>query len=208
MTENTTEKPGLLTKAQAISLAFQLAGPDAGEDAIAAQVKRILNATSVGSPVLYEFESFQKRADTVEDTKVILGTLLLVDVEESSQRGVLFLKSDKKHERWNKDGKEHARTERIDGKGVGLPILKDAGKLIGHKVALTVEVQVSDSGKNRVITRIADRGIDEAYNETAEDYQPSLEGVKTEKLRYGGSLAKLKNARAEAQAKAAAAAQG
>lgn len=208
MTENATEKPGLLTKAQTISLAFQLAGPDAGEDAIAAQVTRILNTIGAGSPVVYAFDSFEKRADSVENTKTVLGTLLLVDVEESSQRGVLFLKSEQAHPKWNPNGKELARTERIDGKAIGRPLLQDAGKLIGHKVALTVEVQVSDSGKNRVAIRISDRGIDEAYNEAAEDYQPDVSKVDVKKLRYGGSLANLKHARAEAQAKAAAAAQG
>jgi len=202
MTESTTETPGLLSKAQTISLAFQLAGPDADESAIAAQVSRILSATGAGSPVLYAFDSFEKRAGTVEATKTVLGTLLLVDVEESSQRGVLFLKSEQAHQKWNPNGKELARTERIDGKAVGRPLLQDAGKLIGHKVAVTVEVQVSDSGKNRVAIRIADRGVDENYDATAEDYQPDLSKVNVEKLRYGGSFKNLEAARAAAAAKA------
>lgn len=192
MTENTP----ILSKAQTIALAYQLAGAGAGDDAVAAEVTRILNGASIGSPILYAFDSFEKRAENVEDTKTVLGTLLLVDVEESSQRGVLFLKSDKAHERWNPLGKEHVRTERIDGKKVGLPILKEAGTLIGHKVALTVEVQVSDSGKNRVVVRISDRGVDENYNADAEDYQPDVSKLDTKKLRYGGSFANLLAARA------------
>lgn len=200
MTDNTP----ILNKAQTVALAFQVAGPAATEAEVAAQVTRILNGIGEGSPIAYAFDSFEKRAENVEAVKTVLGTLLLFDVEESSQRGVLFLKSETAHERWNPKGKEHARTERIDGKGLGLEVLKAAQSLIGHKVALTVEVQVSDSGKNRVITRISDRGIDENYNADAEEYQPDLEKVKTDKLRYGGSLANLNTARAEAQARKAA----
>jgi hypothetical protein len=194
MTENTP----ILNKAQTIALAFQIAGPGATDQAIADEVTRILNATGEGSPIIYAFDSFEKRSENVEATKTVLGTLLLVDVEESSQRGVFFLKSDKAHERWNPLGKEHVRTERIDGKELGRPLLKEAGRLIGHKVALTVEVQVSDSGKNRVVTRISDRGLDENYNENAEEYQPDVSKLDTKKLRYNGSFAKLKEARAAA----------
>ncbi len=198
-----TDTTPILNKAQTVALAFQVAGPDATEDAVAAQVTRILNGISEGSPIVYAFDQFEKRSENVEATKTILGTLLLLDVEESSQRGVLFLKSEQAHERWNPKGKEHARTERIDGKGLGREVLREAGKLIGHKVALTVEVQTSDKGKNRVVTRISDRGLDESYNESDEAFQPDLEKVNVSKLRYGGSLDTLKAMRAEAAARRA-----
>lgn len=190
----------ILTQAQTIALAFQTAGPGADENAIAAEVTRILSAIGTGSPVLYAFDQHARRAENVEDTKTVLGTLLLVDVEESSQRGVLFLKSDKAHERWNPLGKEHVRTERIDGKKVGFPLLQEAGKLIGHKVAITVEVQLSDSGKNRVAVRISDRGIDPDYEagKNTDTFAPDTSKVDTKKLRFGGSLAQLEAARAQA----------
>lgn len=198
-----TDTSPILNKAQTIALAFQVAGPGASEQEVADQVTRILNGISQGSPIAYAFESFEKRAEHVEAVKTVLGTLVLFDVEESSQRGVLFLKSESAHERWNPKGKEHARTERIDGKGPGLEVLREAGKLIGHKVALTVEVQLSDSGKNRVVTRISDRGVDENYNPSDEAYQPDLDKVTVSKLRYGGSLANLTAAREAAAARKA-----
>lgn len=191
----------ILSKPQVIALAFQTAGPGADEKAIADEVTRILNATGTGSPVLYAFDQFEKRAGNVEDTKTVLGTLLMVDVEQTSQRGVLFIKSDQAHPKWNPLGKENARTERIDGKELGKPLLREAGKLIGHKVAITVEVQLSDSGKNRVAVRISDRGIDPEYeaNKNTEAYEPDLSKLDAKKLRYGGSLATLEAARAQQQ---------
>lgn len=192
----------ILTQAQTIALAFQTAGPGADENAIAAEVTRILSAIGTGSPVLYAFEQHAKRAENIEDIKTVLGTLTMVDVENTSQRGVLFVKSDHSHPKWNPEGKELARTERIDGKGLGKPLLQEAGKLIGHKVAITVEVQTSDSGKNRVAVRISDRGIDPEYEagKNTDAYTPDTSKIDVKKLRYGGSLAALEAARAQAAA--------
>lgn len=195
MTENTP----ILNKAETVALAYQLAGAGATEDAVAAEVTRILNGTSTGSPIIYAFDSFEKRAEGIADTKTILGTIIHVDVEESSQRGVIFLKSEQAHEKWNPTGKENVRTERIDGKELGRPVLKDAGALIGHKVALTVNVEETPGGKVRVTQRISDRGVDENYADGSEAYTPDLSKVKTEKLRYGGSYENLKAARAQAK---------
>lgn len=190
----------ILSQAQVIALAFQTAGPGADEKAIADEVTRILSATGTGSPVLYAFEQHAKRAENIEDIKTVLGTLTMVDVENTSQRGVLFVKSDHAHAKWNPEGKELARTERIDGKGLGKPLLQEAGKLIGHKVAITVEVQTSDSGKNRVAVRISDRGIDPEYEagKNTDAYTPDTSKIDVKKLRYGGSLAALEAARAAA----------
>lgn len=202
MTENTP----ILSKAQTVALAYQLAGAGASEDAVAAEVTRILNGVSTGSPIVYAFDSFEKRAEGIADTKTILGTVIHVDVEESSQRGVIFLKSESAHEKWNPLGKENVRTERIDGKEIGLPLVREASKLIGHKVALTVNVEETPNGKVRVAQRVSDRGVDAEYSETAEAYTPDLSKVKADKLRYQGSFANLKAKRAE-QAAARAAAQ-
>lgn len=182
----------IISQGQIVQTAFLLAGAGASEDQVAAEVTRILIGVGEGSPILYAFTQVAKREENVEGTKTILGTIIHADVEETSQRGVIFLKSETSHPQFNPLGKENVRTNRIDDdKSGGKALLNGAVGLIGHKVALTVQVEKTASNKVRVVTRISDRGVDENYVKGSADATPDLSKVTVSKLKFCGDPARL-----------------
>lgn len=182
----------IMSKGQIVQTAFLTAGPDATEAEVAAQVTRILTGLSEGSPIVYAFTQATKRGENVDGVKTILGTIIHTDVETTSERGLIFLKSENSHPQHNPLGKENVRTERIDDeKSGGRELLNQALSLIGHKVAMTVEVQKTSTNKVRVVTRITDRGPDENYVKGSADATPDLSKVTVSKLKFGGDPANL-----------------
>ncbi|MGP5523476.1 hypothetical protein ACTXM3_09280 [Glutamicibacter arilaitensis] len=96
------------------------------------------------------------------EIKHISGVVLGVRKEASSQRGVIFLKTEP-HERWNPRGIEIARTERLDSDGLALKMARELRELVGHRIVATVEVRMVSDYKVRVLSHYTVTGRDQHY---------------------------------------------
>ncbi len=166
-------------KAQIVLAASITAGAGATEEQVAEEAKRIIARLSPGSTILYEFDRADKREENTEKVKTFKATIVAVDKELSSTRGVVFLKT--QPSKWHPDGKEHMRTDRTDSTE-GKTLAKLAQSLIGHQVTVTVGIENGSDNRVRVLRGLKDDGVDPKFNPSDAEYQPSFDKLDVSKL--------------------------
>lgn len=157
-------------KAQIVLTAISAAGPGAADADVTRQVTRAIGLLSEGSPALRAFEQQEQRANNTEKVASFGGSVLFVDLEQSSSRPVVFLRTQPSEH--HPDGIEHVRMDRTDSAdGDSVKALaKQATQLVGHKVGVTLRVEKfipkgsTSSRKVRTLISIEDRGPDETLN--------------------------------------------
>lgn len=165
---------------QAIIAAATLAGPGASNGKVTDEFWRILTLVDKESPI-------RRKLETVEQTKTVYGTLLGVDKEVTSNRGVVFL-STKPHAKYNPEGKDMARSDFLTNP-VARDLMNKAKSLVGHRVALTLVVVETENNKAREIVRLEDQGVDREYDADSAKYQPSYDKLDVSKLASHGAKA-------------------
>lgn len=144
-------------KAQIIISAFTAAGPGANDDAILSQQSRILDALSDGSPMLNAFDRAKDRADQTVSTAGVIGEVIYVDTEATSNRPIVFLRTGTDR---STDGIEHFRLDRLDSQDSERVrnLANELMKLVGHRVLVQKVVEKGKGGNVRVIRGVQDRG--------------------------------------------------
>jgi hypothetical protein len=142
-------------KNQIVIAAVGAAGP-VGDDRAAWSdrvVEMAAQITAMSSPN----SDVMTTIDSVSNAKVFTATLLEIKKEQSSTRGLLTLKT--RVSEHSPDGTEQARTERTDTRQ-GIAMARRCRALVGHRVAVWVEVQTMKNSTNkvRVIAHIEDLG--------------------------------------------------
>lgn len=148
-------------KTQIILNAVTSSGAGATDQQIVEQVKRTVTLLTEGSLALRAFETYEYRASKVESTKTFPGSVLYVDLEESSNRPIVFFKT-KPDSEYCPDGVEHVRLDRTDSAegGQSKALARLAQDLIGHKVLISVSIEKAGKTKVRILKAIEDRGVD------------------------------------------------
>lgn len=121
-----------------------------------------------------ENSNVAKAVDVIGTCKVFKGTILAVEKEQSSTRGVVTLSTGTQKEQVHSltkqplpMGQECVRTDRTDN-ALGKAIALKSRGLTFHSVLVWVEVETMANGnKSRVLRHIQDLGIDPAYAEHA-----------------------------------------
>lgn len=167
------------TRTQIVLAASIVAGKGADENAVAGEVLRIISRLSEGSPVMNAFDAIEKRDENTDKVKTFRAVILHVDKEITSNRGVLFLKTEPS--KWHPNGKEFLRTEITKNNPAGTEMAKLAQSLIGHQVVLSVAVENTGEVKVRVLRNIEDQGPAEGYDQANPEFQADLDS--TEPLR-------------------------
>ncbi|MBF4549453.1 hypothetical protein [Pseudoclavibacter sp. VKM Ac-2888] len=149
-------------------------GADYTDQHVGDAIKRILESTMPGSNIDRIVRSLDFEAAKVVETKTFVGTVIHVDRDLKSQRGIVILKTSV-HPKHNKLGQDLVRSDRLDGpKSEAVSeLMKQTLALVGHKVAVTVNMVASKDGdmKYRVLAGLEDRGVDPAYNAGNPEYQ-------------------------------------
>lgn len=137
-------------------------------------IKRILESTMPGSNIDRIVRALDFEAAKVSETKTFVGTVIHVDRDLKSQRGILICKTNV-HPKYNKLGQDLVRSDRLDGpKSEAVrELMNQAVALVGHKVVVTVNMTTGKDSdqKYRVLAGIEDRGVDPAYNAANPEYQ-------------------------------------
>jgi hypothetical protein len=110
------------------------------------------------------------KALTGVEGKVFIGTIVRVDKESSSQRALVTLFTGTDREAKGADGSilpaghEQVRTDRTDNLD-GRAIARSATQLVGHRVAVYVELEAIKNGttKVRVARHFGDEGTDPQF---------------------------------------------
>lgn len=165
--DNITFRPD--TRQQIILAAFTAAGPGADDAAIASQIERIADAMlpgSAASHVLDEIEHYWSETVT-EVNKPFLATILYVDMEATSQRPVLALKS--APNRNNPDGKyELIKLDMARGRNEA-KVRAQANayaRMLGHQVAVTrMNEKTSDGRKASVLRSAVSQGLNPEFHQ-------------------------------------------
>ena len=100
-------------KREIILAAITAAGPGADDGQVAAQITRILGLFEEGSAAVRAFERAEKRAELTTDVKGFVGELIYVDTEQSSNRPIVFLRTEVS--KYAPEGIEIVRMDRLDG---------------------------------------------------------------------------------------------
>lgn len=144
-------------RTQIILAAVSAAGPSDGDES--AWSDRVSALAASITAMTDERSSVSAVVEGVSNAKVFTATVLGGKKEASSNRWVVSMKT--KPSTFHPDGLEDARTERAENGG--LAMANRVRGLVGHKVAIWIEVQTYDngSGKVRVIRHIQDLGVAE-----------------------------------------------
>lgn len=131
------------------------AGPSSTPDwevQVAMAAARITAMLSEGSMI-------SRAIEQVDASVSFPATILGVEIEKSSKRAVLTLRT-RPSDR-NPDGVEKARTERYDHP-LGREMARRARSLTGHRVVVSIERESTSDGqrKVRVVRHLEDLGVD------------------------------------------------
>lgn len=158
-------------KAHVILTAAGLAGPAATDAQVAAHVAGLLRLFEDGSPALAEFDREAHRQEKTDKVKAFAASVVWVDYETTSHRPVVVLRAPST--RAGADGFEIARLDRTDDAREGeraKALARQARSLIGHKVSVTIAVEVTKSGvKVRTLRGLEDRGVDDTLTGVTAD---------------------------------------
>lgn len=154
-----------MDKNSIITAAVVATGPQ-GDDLAAWRAQVLSNVASI-TAMFDENSDAMKIIDSVSNAKVFPATVIGIEKEKSSTRGLVNLKT-RPSER-HPDGIEQARTERTDSER-GLAMARRMRDLIGHRVLLWIDLQKMSSGSAsvRVIAHVEDLGVDPEYAEATE----------------------------------------
>jgi len=152
-------------KREIILAAYNSAGHGADDQAVAAQVGRILGSFEEGSPAMRAFERAEKRAAQTTGIANFRAVPIYVDLESTSQRYVIFIVTEPSKNA--PEGIEVIRTQRLDsadGQGAR-DIANQVLGLLGHTVLVTKAIEASADGQSkvRVIRGLEDQGIAAGY---------------------------------------------
>jgi len=179
-------------KAHIVLSAFGAAGPGATDGEVIAQVSRITAMLQDGSPALAVFDRAAQRSELTVDTKAFPGTVLFVDLEESSQRPIVFLKTEPSD--YHPDAIEHFRLDRVDSNDATRvkALAKEATGLVGHKVLVTIAVEKAGGKNVRILRAIEDRGIDSEHDGlTLADGAALIDWTEKERAKIAPKLVRL-----------------
>jgi hypothetical protein len=154
VTELSTEQ-----KREIILTAAIIAGPNATDGEVSGQVTRILGLLDQGSPVSQAFKRAEERAANTTDVKGFVGEIIFVDKEESSNRPIVFLRTQVSEQA--PEGIEFVRLDRLDSHNADQvkALANQALQLVGHKVGVTVAIEkMSGGNKVRILRGLEDRG--------------------------------------------------
>lgn len=152
-----------------IAAAAAAAGDSTSPDWAAKVAENAVSLFTMADPS----STVSKRLDRVASAKKFVATITSVEVEESSTRGVVGLKT--KPSDFNPDGVEHARTERTDSPD-GAAIVSKLQGMVGHRVLAYVAIDDIGKGpsarKMRVLVHVEDLGPDRFGDAPAPTVQP------------------------------------
>lgn len=162
-------------KQQTILTAALIAGKGATSDDVAGEVKRIAGFLQPGSAVQYAFTDLAKQAERTTETKHLIGTLLGLGKESTSNRGVLIFRT-KVHDEHAIEGKEILRTEIASGPGsVGSDHLNRIKTMVGQKLRVSFALEKMANGRSaRILRDFTSLGPDPEYKYDADvkEYHP------------------------------------
>lgn len=150
-------------KRSIIVAAVTAAGAGADDGQVAAQVTRIVNLFEDGSPAMNAFARAEERAEKTVKTKGFAGEVIFVDTEQTSNRPVVFLRTEVSSQA--PEGIEVVRLDRLDSQDSELVknLANQALSLVGHKVGVTIAIEQMGNGNNaRILRAIEDRGAGNA----------------------------------------------
>ncbi|MDQ2740463.1 MAG: hypothetical protein M3Y35_18010 [Actinomycetota bacterium] len=141
-----------------IIAAVNAAGP-MDDDNTAGWSAKVASLTASIAAMCSPESSLAKVVNGVAASKVFTAVVTDVVKEQSSTRGLVTLKA--KPSKFHTDGVEQARTDRTDSSEAARNLARRLRGLIGHKVALWVEVEEINGGaaKVRVIRHVEDLGV-------------------------------------------------
>lgn len=140
-------------KQQIAIAAVTAAGPDASLDRVIEAAQRIASNLTEGSPVMTAIDYAANR-EGHEAKKPFTSTVIHVDSEVSSKRGIVVLQSDEGE-------REFFRTQIVPGNPDALALARRARELVGRQVTIyshTEKVSGNAQQKVRVIDALVDRG--------------------------------------------------
>ena len=179
-------------KAQVVITAAGIAGPEASDADVADHVSRITAMLQDGSAAMSAFDRAEARAGATVKTKTFPASVLFVDLEESSQRPIVFVKTEPSN--YHPDGVEHFRMDRTDSRdGARVKDLaKTATELVGHKVLITLAVESTGEKNVRVLRNIEDRGADAELGEfTLADGAAYIDWTEKDRAKIAPKLVRL-----------------
>lgn len=162
-----TPTPAAPVSDQVILTAALLAGPNATEDEVRAQISRL-------TAFLQPQSALRAVSTQYDNARTFVSTVIGVGKESHSNRGVVFLASQPNDRR--RDGREFFRTARFDDAVFGedaKALIETATHLIGHKVRVTVANEVRDGNKFRKVVDLAGIERDAGFDPTQQKYQPN-----------------------------------
>lgn len=146
-----------------ILAAITAAGPGADDSVVGSQISRIVGLFEDGSAAMRAFERAEQRAEKTTDTKNFIGEIIFVDKEVSSNRPIIFLRTQVSEHA--PEGIELVRLDRLDSPDADIvkALANQATSLVGHKVLVTVAIEkMANANKSRILRSIEDRGAGEA----------------------------------------------
>jgi len=190
-------------RTQIVLAAVHAAGPNASDAAIAFQAGRITGFLHPSSTVQSAIASTLKQAERIISSGGFEGTLVYVDLEETSQRGYLLVQTEPSND--YPDGIEPVRTHRWDSKDgeQWKAFTNEAMGLIGHRVWVD-KIMEKGTGANtrdmRIVVGLTDRGIDQSFPQglPLRDYADRIDWSKNGREKVAPKLARLKKFRAAA----------
>lgn len=151
------------TQHQIIIAAAILAGPNGSDQDVAGHTSRIAGLLSEGSLPMNAFGQLEKRDAAVIKTQGFPATVIGIDRETTSTRGVVLLYTGPSDQHAN--GQEFIRTQRTDTPE-GLAQARALQALIGHKVFITKEISTGNGSTNKAVRSFEDKGVDPDYMAT------------------------------------------
>lgn len=146
-----------------LQTAIMAAGPDANAAAVSAAVSRVAFLMSPGSLAPSVITEVERRFEGVEDWKFITGTILHVDREITSSRGIIVTKTEANNYN-NMTGQELVRTEMTKWDDIAKSLAISAAHSIGQRVTMLVAVKKMQNGnKVRVVSDMVFRGPDDNF---------------------------------------------
>lgn len=165
----TPETPGTPVSDLAILAAAILAGPQATEEEVRAQLNRLVDFLAPASPL-------RGVSTKYDGARTFVATVTGVGKEAKSNRAVIYTTGQPAHRR--PDGRESIRTARFDDFQFGAEakqLANTAASLIGSRVVVRIANEMRGEQKYRRLISLEEIELDENYQEGKPPYQPKVE---------------------------------
>lgn len=148
-----------MNKEEALTAAaMSITDPDLSTSDYIHEVRnRAIDLIMLGRERIFEvIERAMSNDEADKDFKMFTGIVDDVTLEQRSQRALVTLETQKSN--WHPDGKEKARTERIDSSESARSLANALHAAIGHRVLVFIEVKEKNdgTGKVRIIQHFVD----------------------------------------------------